>query len=284
MQPVLLFPNYKQDLDRGAMTFGRGRAMSDPVVLEVCADSVESALAAQRGGAHRIELCSGLVEGGTTPSSGLISTVRSKVSIPICVMVRPRGGDFCYGTEDFETMEQDVLTAKHLGVDGVVFGILKEDGHVDVERTRHLVNVVRPLKVTFHRAFDMSRDLNESLEAMISAGVDRVLTSGGEQRVEDGASRVKQLSHAAAGRITIMAGGGITESNAHRLLVATGVRELHASAAVSVSSPMRHRNDKIAMGAIKGREYQRAVVTEEKVRRLLEAAVNGTRPGARTHS
>jgi copper homeostasis protein len=255
--------------------------MSDPVVLEVCADSVESALAAQRGGAHRIELCSGLVEGGTTPSSGLISTVRSRLSIPICVMVRPRGGDFCYGTDDFETMEQDVLTAKHLGADGVVLGILREDGRVDVERAKHLVELARPLKVTFHRAFDMSRDLKQSLEAMIAAGVDRVLTSGGEQRVEDGAAKVKELSHVASGRIAIMVGGGITESNAHRVIAATGIHELHASAAVSVASPMRYRNDSISMGAIKGREYQRAIVMEDKVRRLLEAAVNGSRHGAR---
>jgi len=274
------FSKLQQDLSRGEMPFGSGGAMSEPVVLEVCADSVESAVAAQRGGAHRIELCSGLVEGGTTPSSGLISTVRSRVSIPICVMVRPRGGDFCYGNDDFETMEQDALTAKQLGADGVVLGILKEDGCVDVERTRHLANLARPLTVTFHRAFDMSRDLRESLEATIAAGVHRVLTSGGEQRVEDGASKVKELSKAAAGRISIMAGGGITESNAHRVIAATGICELHASAAVSVSSSMRHRNDKISMGAIKGREYQRAVVVEEKVRRLLEAALNGSRHGA----
>ncbi len=255
--------------------------MSVSVVLEVCADSVESALAAQRGGAHRIELCSGLIEGGTTPSSGLISTVRSKVSIPICVMLRPRSSDFCYGPDDFETMEQDVLTVKQLGADGVVFGILKEDGRVDLERTRHLVQLARPLKVTFHRAFDMSRDLGESLQALITAGVDRVLTSGGEQRVEDGLSAVRALATAAAGRITIMAGGGITESNAHRVITAAGVRELHASAAATVASPMRHRNEKIAMGVVKGREYQRPVVVEDKVRRLLQAAMNGTRQGAK---
>ena len=250
--------------------------MSDSVLLEVCADSVESALAAQRGGAHRIELCSGLVEGGTTPSSGLISTVRSRVSIPICIMVRPRGGDFCYGTDDFETMEQDVLTAKQLGTDGVVLGILKEDGRVDVERTRHLVNLARPLKTTFHRAFDMSRNLEESLDAVIAAGVDRVLTSGGEQRVEHGTTMVKTLNIAARGRIAIMAGGGINDANVHMVMAATGVREIHASAAVSASSPMRYRNEKISMGAMKGREYQRLVVLEDKVRRLLRAAVDGT--------
>jgi len=251
--------------------------MKHSVILEICADSVESALAAQKGGAHRIELCSGLVEGGTTPSSGLISTVRHKVSIPISVMIRTRGGDFCYGDDDFETMERDVDTAKQLGADGVVFGILREDGQVDVERTRHLVDRARPLKVTFHRAFDVSRDLMQSLEAMIIAGVDRVLTSGGEQRVEDGASKVKELNKRAAGRIAIMAGGGITESNANRVILATGVAELHARAAVSAASPMQHRNEKISMGAIKGHEYQRVVVTEDKVRRLLQAATNGYR-------
>jgi copper homeostasis protein len=280
-QPVLYSPGYRQDLSRGQSGLGASDTMSDPVVLEVCADSVESALAAQRGGAHRIELCTGLVEGGTTPSSGLISTVRSRVSIPISVMVRPRSGDFCYGNDDFETMEQDILTAKQLGAHGVVLGILKEDGHVDVERTRHLVNLARPLTVTFHRAFDMSRDLRESLEATIAAGVHRVLTSGGEHRVEDGAARVRALSQMAGDKIAIMAGGGIRESNVHRIIAATGVRELHASAAVSVSSSMRHRNDKISMGIMKGREYQRAVVAEDKVRRLLEAALNGFLTGQR---
>jgi copper homeostasis protein len=257
--------------------------MSENILLEICADSVESALAAQRGGAHRIELCGALAEGGTTPSSGLISTVRSKVSIPVYVMVRPRAGDFYYGTDDFETMEQDVLLAKQLGADGVVLGILKQDGRVDLERTRHLVALARPLKVTFHRAFDMSRDLSEALEAVIASGADRVLTSGGEQRVEDGLHTVKSLTLAAKGRVAIMAGGGITESNAHHVITATGVNELHASASAAVSSPMIYRNEKISMGAIKGREYQRFIVMEDKVRRLLEAVVDGTRHTAKAH-
>jgi len=252
----------------------RSGPMADFVTVEVCVDSVESALAAQRGGAHRIELCSGLVEGGTTPSWGLISTVRSCVSIPVYVMIRPRNGDFLYGSEDFEIMKQDVLTAKQLGAEGVVLGILKEDGRVDVERTGCLAQLARPLQVTFHRAFDMSRDFGESIEALIAANVDRVLTSGGEQKVEDALLTVASLVTKAAGRISIMAGGGITDRNAHHVVEATGVRELHASAAASVASVMEHRNEKIAMGAVRGREYQRPVVSEEKVRHLVKAALN----------
>jgi copper homeostasis protein len=255
--------------------------MSNSVLLEICADSVESALAAERGGAHRIELCSSLLEGGVTPSSGLISTVRSRVGIDLYVMIRPRGGDFCYTAEEFETMEQDALTAKQLGANGIVFGILQEDGHVDVAKTRHLVEIVRPLKVTFHRAFDMSNNLEKSLDDIIRAGVDRVLTSGGEQKVEDGIPSVQKLNRAANGRLIIMAGGGISESNVHRVLAATQVKEIHASVRVHVSSPMRHRNEKISMGLIKGHEYERVVVLQDKVRRLLEAAVDGNRVGAK---
>jgi len=276
---IRFFPKTARDY-REVLARHRGN-MSDHVVLEVCVDSVESALTAQRGGAHCIELCSGLVEGGTTPSSGLISIVRSRVSIPINVMVRPRAGDFSYGTEDFETMRQDVLTAKRLGADGVVFGILKDDGRVDVERTCQLLELARPLKVTFHRAFDMSSDLYVALEAMLATGVDRVLTSGGEQRVVDGLKTVKALASKSGGRIAIMAGGGISEANVRHVITATGIHEVHASAAESIGSAMRHRNDKIAMGALKGREYQRSVVSEEKVRRLLEAAMDGNRQSAK---
>ena len=249
--------------------------MTDSILLEICADSVESALAAEHGGAHRIELCGSLLEGGVTPSSGLISTVRSKIGIELCVMVRPRGGDFCYGPEEFETMERDVLTAKQLGAHGIVFGILRDDGSVDVRRTRHLVEIARPLQTTFHRAFDMSRDLEESLEDVIAAGADRVLTSGGEQKVEDGMSALAKLVLDAKERIAVMAGGGITESNVHRIMEATGVREIHASVRVQVPSPMRHRNEKVSMGIAKGREYERIMVRPEEVHRLLENALNG---------
>jgi copper homeostasis protein len=255
------------------MNSDRGSKVTrDAIVLEICADSVDSALAAQRGGAHRIELCSSLIEGGVTPSAGLMSIVRDLVSIHLYAMIRPRSGDFCYSDEEFAVMQQDIKVAKQIGANGVVFGILDHDGKVDVDRCRRLVDTARPLKVTFHRAFDMSRDLSQSLEEIIHAGVDRVLTSGAHEKVEEGLSELMQLNRAAGNRVAVMAGGGITERNVRRIMQETGVREIHASVRVPISSPMRHRNEKVAMANLKGREYERIVVAEEKVRRLLAAA------------
>lgn len=246
--------------------------MSKPVILEICADSVESAVAAERGGARRVELCSNLLEGGVTPSAGLISTVRKKVGIDLYVMVRPRGGDFCYSADEFETMEKDVLMAKQLRADGIVFGILREDGDVDIPRARCLIERAHPLKTTFHRAFDMSRELRKSLEDVIETGADRVLTSGGEQRVEDGIRTVAELVRAANQRISIMVGGGITQFNVHDIVASTGTREIHAAVRAHRPSPMKYRNERISMGLAKGREYQRVMVLQEEVRRLVESA------------
>jgi len=250
--------------------------MKNSVLLEICVDSTESALAAERGGAQRVELCGDLVEGGITPSAGLIENVRQQVHITLHVMIRPRGGDFCYSPDEFESMKRDVLTAKKFGADGVVFGILKENGRVDTARTRSLVELARPLSTTFHRAFDMSADLDQTLEDVISAGVDRVLTSGGGQNAEDRIANITGLVVAAKDRIGIMVGGGIRETNVRRILAETGAREIHANVGHSVPSPMLYRNNQISLGAIKGREYQRVVVLHDRVRRLLEAASNGT--------
>ncbi len=149
------------------------------LTVEVCVDSLDSAIAAERGGANRVELCASLVEGGVTPSAGLIATARQKISIGLHVMIRPRAGDFYYSADEFDVMRRDVLMAKQLGAEGVVFGILDADANIDIQRTRALVDLARPLKVTYHRAFDMSADLFRSLEQVTETGADRILTSGG---------------------------------------------------------------------------------------------------------
>ena len=246
--------------------------MKNRVLVEICVDSTASALAAERGGAHRVELCSGLAEGGTTPSAGLIENVRGNIDIALHVIIRPRAGDFLYTADEFESMKRDVLTAKHLGAEGIVFGILKEDGRVDTARTRTLVELARPMSATFHRAFDMSSDLNQALEDVIRAGAHRVLTAGGLQNAEDSIATISKLMTTANGRIAIMVGGGIRETNARRIIAETGATEIHANVSHSAPSPMLYRNDKISLGAIKGREYDLVIVSEDKVRRLLEAS------------
>jgi copper homeostasis protein len=248
--------------------------MKHGLLLEVCVDSVESALAAERGGAKRVELCSGLFEGGVTPSAGMIAAVRSKIAIGLHVMIRPRGGDFCYTVDEFAVMQQDIATAKQLGADGVVFGILDKDGKVDAKRTGVLVDSARPLKVTFHRAIDMSRNPLISLKTLITLGVDRILTSGGEQTALEGTVTIKRLVHAAEDRIVVMAGSGIREQNVRQIIARTGVREIHVSLNACKSSPMRYRNEKLSMGLVTGREYQRSGVFHDRVEKLLQAALH----------
>lgn len=245
--------------------------MNKVVTLEVCVDSLESAIAADRGGAHRVELCGALADGGITPSAGLIAMVREKISIALHVMVRPRSSDFCYSEDEFRIMQSDVETAKKLGADGVVLGVLDVNGRIDTGRTRELVELASPLTVTFHRAFDMSRDLMHALEDLGQTGVHRVLTSGGKQTALQGAAVLKQLVEAADTNIGIMAASGIEEQNVAELLARTGVREVNASLRARVPSAMRYQNPHVSMGTIKGKEYERLVVEEEKVRRLLAA-------------
>ncbi|MFN8581006.1 MAG: copper homeostasis protein CutC [Gemmatimonadaceae bacterium] len=216
------------------------------MILESCVDSVASALASAEGGAHRVELCANLVEGGTTPSAGTLSRCVERITIPVVAIVRPRGGDFLYDDDDAIAMERDVRAAVTLGAHGVAIGALRAEGTVDAELTRRLLEAARPATVTFHRAFDMTRDLFEALDTLLELGVDRVLTAGGPTRALDGTDRIAALVQRAGDRLHVMAGGGVRADHVAQLVARTGVREVHARLMEPVESEMRYR----APGAI----------------------------------
>jgi copper homeostasis protein len=207
--------------------------MSNGVVLEICVESVEHAVAAERGGAHRIELCADLKYGGVTPSAETMQAARRLVRVPIHVMVRPRSGDFRYSGQELETMRQDVLAAKRLGMDGIVLGILDGSGHVDIAGTQALVELAHPLPVTFHRAFDASDNLERALEDVIATGASRILTSGGRRRAVDALPLLGRLVQAARERIRLMLCGGINADNITHALRTTRAQEIHSSVGTS---------------------------------------------------
>ncbi|MVM33343.1 copper homeostasis protein CutC [Spirosoma sp. HMF4905] len=239
------------------------------MVIEVCAYSLDSCLTAQQAGAKRIELCGGLAEGGTTPSAGLIQLVRQHLTIPFYVMIRPRGGDFLYSKTELAVMKADILLAKTLGADGVVLGVLKADGSVNEAQTLELVELAKPLPVTFHRAFDMTRDPFEALEAVIRTGAVRILTSGQHQTVELGLAVLHQLTEKAAGRIEIMAGAGVNAQNTPKLIEA-GVHALHLSGGQKEDSGMIYRQPAVSMASSLPGEYEYIEASEEKIRAVVE--------------
>jgi copper homeostasis protein len=239
--------------------------------LEINSYSVQSVINAQNGGAQRVELCDNFPEGGTTPSYGTILLARGKLDIQLYVIVRPRGGDFLYSDIEFEIMKKDIEMCKKLGVDGVVIGILNADGTIDKERTRELVDLARPMDVTFHRAFDMTRDPWEALEDLIGTGVNRVLTSGQERSCIIGRDLIKKLVEKAGDRIIIMPGDGLEENNIEDFARFTRAKEFHCTARTLVKGQMKYRNTKITMGGIPDiPEYDIYQVDEEKVRNLVE--------------
>ncbi len=215
-------------------------------MLEICCFSLESCLTAQKAGANRVELCGGMFEGGTTPSAGLIRLARQNLSIQLYVMIRPRGGDFCYSDSEFEVMKADILTAKNCGADGVVFGILNPDGSVDKTRISELVNLAKPLKVTFHRAFDVAENPFQALEDIIACGCERILTSGQKNTAIEGIDLLKTLVKKSQNRIEIMAGSGVNAQNAQQFLN-IGVHALHLTGKGIQESKMTFRKPDLSM-------------------------------------
>lgn len=240
--------------------------------LEVCVDSMASVLAAQEGGAHRIELCDSLLEGGLTPSAGTIEVARRHLSIDINVMIRPRGGDFLYSDLEVEVMQRDIMVAKQLGANGVVFGLLTANGAIDVERTKALIASARPMSVTVHRAFDMVANAHAALDMLIALGVDRVLSSGLEASAEAGVTTLRDLVQQAAGRIIIMPGAGVHEHNIAAIARATGAVELHMSGRSPQESQMHYRNSRISLGGSGGAaEYTHQITSSSRIRASLDA-------------
>ena len=238
--------------------------------LEICVFSVESAITAQKAGADRVELCSGFTEGGLTPSAGTIHMVRKLLNIECYVMIRPRGGDFCYSDTEFEQMHHDIEFAKSCSVDGVVLGALQPNGYVNIIRTRELVQHASPLKVTFHRAFDLSVDPFRALDDIVVCGCCRILTSGQKATAVEGIDTITKLVAYSSGRIDIMAGSGVHPENARQFIEA-GVQALHFSAKKLTGSKMMYRNTEVPImqaGAMS--DYDLITVDKDKIRKMAE--------------
>lgn len=245
------------------------------ITLEICAGSVASCIAAQEGGATRIELCDNLLEGGTTPSYATIALAREKVNIDLYPIIRPRGGDFLYDDLEYATMQKDIQLCKELGCNGVVIGLLTADGRVDVPRTKALVELAWPLGVTFHRAFDMTADPMQALEDVISTGCERILTSGQRNTAIEGTTLLKTLVEKSAGRIAIMVGSGVRANNIAALIQATGATEYHTTAKGYNESRMVYRNPNVSMGGIPGvPEYGISQTQVDEVKKILTLANN----------
>lgn len=241
--------------------------------FEVCSNSVESCLAAQAGGAHRVELCAGIPEGGTTPSYGEMAVAREVLTTTrLHVIIRPRGGDFLYSPMEVRTMLKDIEIAKRVGADGVVFGSLTEDGEIDVPVMQELMKASEGLSVTFHRAFDVCRDAREALEQIIELGCNRILTSGQQATAEQGIPLLKELQEQAAGRIILLAGCGVNEKNIARIACETGIREFHFSARERYKSGMKYKNESVSMGGtVHIDEYERDVTSARRVEETIRA-------------
>jgi len=238
--------------------------------IEVCTAHLLSAIAAQNGGADRVELVDNLYEGGTTPSYATIKITREKLEIGLNVMIRPRGSDFYYSDLEFEIMKEDIQVCKNLGADGVVFGILLPDGNVDIKRTKQLVELAKPMSVTFHRAFDVTPDPLKAMEEIIGLGIDRILTAGQKNKAPDGKDLLKQLIKKADDRIIIMPGSGINEKTIKEIRDFTGANEFHLTGRKTVHSKMEYRKEGIFFGGLPQiPEYEIKLTDQEIIRKVV---------------
>lgn len=240
--------------------------------FEVSVEGADNLVVAQEGGADRVELCADVADGGITPSMGTVLAGLRVATVPVCVIVRPRGGDFLYSGIEFESMRQDILALRGLGVAGVVSGCLTADGRVDAPRTAELVELAGNMGFTFHRAFDMVQDLDQALETLVAIGVQRVLTSGGCATAIEGLATLKRLGALAGGRITVMPCGSIRAGNVAQVCRETGLREFHFAAHRSVASATAGRGAQVSVGiADLGREHMKIVTDPAVVRATVEA-------------
>lgn len=243
-------------------------------ILECCVDSVESAINAANGGASRLELCSNLVIGGTTPDVALVKEIRKYTDIRIHALIRPRFGDFCYTEHEIEIMKSQIQALKEAGVEGVVIGVLDVNGNLDISKMQELLQETDGLSVTLHRAFDMCRDPYEALEQAISLGMDTILTSGQKQSAWEGRELLAELIKKADGRIDVMAGAGVGASVIEKLIPVTGGTSYHMSGKVTLDSPMKYRKADVSMGLPSLSEYEIWQTSEDAVREAVKVLQN----------
>jgi len=217
--------------------------------LEICCYTVESAIIAEKAGADRIELCENYSEGGTTPSYGSIKIAIDKLNIPVNVIIRPRGGDFLYSDTEFKIIKQDVKTVKQLGANGVVIGFLNSDGTIDIEKTKEIIELAKPMEITFHRAFDRCKNPFVALEQLIDLEIDSILTSGQKQTAIEGVNLIAQFVKQAGNNIIIMPGSGVNDKNISELIEKTNATEFHSSAKIFISSKMGYSEKIVSMGS-----------------------------------
>jgi len=255
----------------GFFIFVQNNMKREEFEIEVCANSVQSAIAAEKGGANRVELCDNLYEGGTTPSAAMIFQTKLQTLIPVFPIIRPRGGDFLYSTEEFDVMIKDIEIAHNMGADGFVIGCLNIDGSIDYEKNARLIEAAKGLPITFHRAFDMTADPNKALEICKKLGVTRILTSGQKNKAVDGSSLIYDLVQLAGNNVIIMAGSGITEENICEIATNTLAKSFHVSLRKYYNSKMEFRQNNIFMGGSEDiPEFKNKFTSINKVKELIK--------------